>query len=145
MHSTIMLFDGFLCMYIYVCCVHTCIYSLHCVCMCVRVYSKVCVHLWFQRPSASTQGLKEYKRTRQAHTYSPPSAAANMHTPQPILDLQLDDAVVQVKHFLCCTRLGSYVRTHIRAQSGSAKHVHVHTCSSQKGLYICGCAFQGHM
>ena len=49
-----------------------------------------------QRPSASIQGLKEYKRTRQAHSSSPPAATANTHTPQPLTNIHLDDAVVQV-------------------------------------------------
>ena len=47
-----------------------------------------------QRPDASVQGLREYKRSR--HGPSSSATIANTLFPQPISDLQLDDTIVQV-------------------------------------------------
>ncbi|CAI8053290.1 Ultraviolet-B receptor UVR8 [Geodia barretti] len=54
-------------------------------------------NLYRTRPSAtSIQGLKEYKRTRQAQSASPPATATNTHTPLPLLNQQLGDSIVQI-------------------------------------------------
>ena len=60
-----------------------------CIIICTYVYVCVCI---FQRPTASIQGLKEYKRSRQAQS----STMTNTHTPCPLPDLQLDSTIVQV-------------------------------------------------